>query len=617
MTSHPALMHGDRDSIETGAPELLSWTPKSAALPVTFSDTVGLFTPAAAGTEASASALLFVSPWGFEEMCTRKLWRELAEKASLAGIASLRFDYPGTGDALDRDDFSTGLSVWENAILAAAAKLRALSGASRLILIGHGIGATLAAIVAPRLDGVQALALMAPVVSGRFYLRELAAWSKMVDEGLGLRNGQRITGHVAIAGLVMPDAIAAQVKALSIETLPEAPAPHILVVERPMREKDVALSRHLGQLGAEVTRLGYYGYDDLVSNPTIAKQPALVIEQLTEWVAAIAARPGGTRLPVEYPGEPLLAGPDFTETPLRFGPDGRLFGILCMPLGTRRGATVVYLGTAYDRHAGWARTAVQSARHLAAQGVASLRFDAANVGDSPPVTGSPDQVLFSDRQIDDVGAAFELLEKLNLAPAVLAGRCSGAFLAFRSAVQDERCKAAVIVNPFTFVWDPDEQVDDVLRYNPRSLSDYGRRIVSMETFRRLGTGGVDVRRATLNISRQLARRLTPRAHGMLGALSKYGRLREATHAAFRRLYARRMPLSLIYSGADVGLDQYRLYFGDKGEDLAQYANVSVEIVADADHNMTPPAARAHIRDRILEHALLAGAEKEMTAASEN
>jgi hypothetical protein len=45
--------------------------------------------------------------------------------------------------------------------------------------------------------------------------------------------------------------------------------------------------------------------------------------------------------------------------------------------------------------------------------------------------------------------------------------------------------------------------------------------------------------------------------------------------------------------------------------------VSVEIVDDADHNMTPPAARAHIRDRILEHALLAGAEKEMTAASEN
>jgi hypothetical protein len=80
------------------------WRAGEAALPVTFEGTVGLYTPAAASTTPADVAVLFLSPWGFEEMCTRKLWRLLAERIAAHGVASLRFDYPGTGDALDTPD---------------------------------------------------------------------------------------------------------------------------------------------------------------------------------------------------------------------------------------------------------------------------------------------------------------------------------------------------------------------------------------------------------------------------------------------------------------------------------------------------------------------------------
>ncbi len=586
-------------------PVALSWSPKSAALPVVFCGTTGLFTPPATGVEPLAGAALFLSPWGFEEMCTRKLWRELAERLAGAGIASLRFDYPGTGDALDGGDFSGALAIWEDAVAAAAARLRHLSGASGLILIGHGLGATLAATMAPRLEAVQAVAMMAPVVSGRLHLRELAAWSKMVDDGLGLRKDQRIADRVSVAGLVMPDEIAAQVKDLSIEDIPAAPARRILMVERPMRNKETALSARFEQLGAEVARLSYQGYDDLVSNPTLATQPAMVIERVVRWAAMVAAAAGGTVGRAALPGQPRLEGADFTEMPLRFGDEDRLYGVLCQPRGERRGATVIYLVTAYDRHAGWARSTVQTARYLASRGVASLRFDAANVGDSPAQPGMPDQVLFSERQIDDVRAALDLVDRLRLGPAVLAGRCSGAYLAFRSALLDDRCKAAVIVNPFTFVWDDEESVDDALRYTPRSLADYGRRATSAEILRRLATGQIDIPRVVINIAKQLARRAAARAPAFMAPLSKYGRLRQATHAAFKRLSDRNMPLSLIYSSTDVGLDRYHLYLGPEGEWLERCGNVSVEIVRDADHNMSPPEARAFIRERILASALQA------------
>lgn len=199
MTAHSTPLEQHQTTARQSATKQLS-----AALPVTFADTVGLYSAAAPGSAPHDSAVLFLSPWGFEEMCTRKLWRDLAERLAAAGVASLRFDYPGTGDALDRTEFADGLAIWERAALVAAEELRRLSGTSRLILIGHGLGATLAALVAPQLKALDGVALMAPVVNGRMYLRELAAWSKMVDEGLGLRDDQRITDHVAIAGLVMP-----------------------------------------------------------------------------------------------------------------------------------------------------------------------------------------------------------------------------------------------------------------------------------------------------------------------------------------------------------------------------------------------------------------------------
>nr|WP_245432440.1 alpha/beta fold hydrolase [Mesorhizobium loti] len=582
-------------------------TQRAAAQPVTFCRTVGLYAEAAPGSAQHDSAVLFLSPWGFEEMCTRKLWRDLAERLAVSGIASLRFDYPGTGDALDGTDFADGLAVWERAVLAAAAELRYLSGTTRLILIGHGLGATLAATIAPKLEAIDAAVLMVPVISGRSYLRELAAWSQMVDDGLGLRKDQRIAGHVAVAGLVMPDEIAAEIKKLNIEALPTLPASRVLMLERPARDKDVALSAHLATLGAEVTRLPYLGYDDLVSNPTLARQPITVIDQVVDWVSASAARSKAKKAHAsDAQATARLEGPDFVETPLRFGADDRLYGILCEPRGPRRGATVICLGSGYDRQAGWARSTVETARYLAAKGVASLRFDAANVGDSPPAVGAPQQMLYTDYQIDDVVAAFDLLDGLALGVAVLAGRCSGAYLAFRGAVADDRCKAAVAINPFTFIWDKDEGVDDAVRNNVRSLEDYGRRMVSIDTVRRLFAGRVDVRRALISIGKQLAMRVGGMLPPLLAPLSKNARLREATHAAFRRLAQRHMPLTLIYSATDVGLDRFRLYLGRNGEGLKRYDNVSLEIIANADHNITPPAAKAAVHEHILAAALKAG-----------
>ncbi len=567
----------------------------AAAQPVTFCDTVGLFTPAA-GT-ATATAVLFVSPWGLEEMCLRKFWRMVADDLAGRGVASLRFDYPGTGDALDRKDYAGGLPIWENAVVDAADELRRRSGCRHVILISQGLGSALAVNVASRIEGLAAIACLAPVTSGRSFLREMQIWARVVDEGLGVPEAHRLREGVGIAGLKMPDEIAADFRKLNLMNLTEAPAPRALVIKRADRPADGEFAAQLARLGAEVREADYIGYDDFISNPAISTMPAGIREAVLDWVASvIGALPSQTApAPVSAPAPAMLVGQDFRELPVTFGDGGRLYGMVCEPLGSRTGASVLILGTAYDRHAGWGRSSALMARDLARAGIASLRFDAANIGDSPPVPGLPEQVLYQDSQVDDVRAALDFLGRRGLAPVVLAGRCSGGYLTFRSAVADQRVCGAVAVNSFVFYWEPGRNIDESLRYMPRSLDVYREKLFQPETFRRLLQGRVDVRRAIGNMGRafwrRVMRKVTPILQALPGTGGEYAEVRKAFHA----LLERKMPLTLLYSENDVGFEHFAEHFGPTGKGLRRYPNVRLEIVPEADHNFTPdPARRAYL-----------------------
>ena len=61
---------------------------------------------------------------------------------------------------------------------------------------------------------------------------------------------------------------------------------------------------------------------------------------------------------------------------------------------------------------------------------------------------------------------------------------------------------------------------------------------------------------------------------------------------------RGIPISLIYSERDVGLDDLQLRFGEAGKGLRRYPNVTLTMLPDTDHNITPPRSRAFVLDEI-------------------
>jgi O-antigen/teichoic acid export membrane protein/pimeloyl-ACP methyl ester carboxylesterase len=587
-------------STDKSSVRLAEGAGREAALPFAFEGTIGHFKPESPDVRKRSTAVLFVNPWGFEEMCTRKFFRVAAEHFADVGVPSLRFDYPGTGDALDQGGGPATLALWENAIRAAAEKLKDLSGCSSVVLVAQGLGAMLVQRVGTTIDGVDSIVMLGPVLNGRAYLRELSAWSKFINLHLGLGAGDLPEGQHVIAGLVMPDSIASELSKLNITSPQGIAAPRYLILERPARSDDTTFADGLRALGADVELRAFEGYDELVIDPLFAQTPMATVNYLAGWLEANtfvddAAAPSATEIEPQF-----IAGDGFEDVPVRFGEFNHLVGVVSRPRGTATGNAVLFLSTAYDRHSGWGRTIVDMARDLARHGVVSLRFDSANVGDSPPRPDAPAQILYSPTQSEDVRSATDFLESLAAGSLMVAGRCSGGYLAIRAAVADERLKAAVSINPFVYYWDPNQAVEKKHVVSvPRSFEDYGQRIASIDTFKRLLRGEIDVKAAVRNVAIAFARRMSVRIAPLLEYLPSRRHTAVEVKKSFLAVGKRKVPLTLIYSEGDVGLEHMYFHFGPGGRKFGRYPNVRLVMLPDADHNLTPPQSRKTVFAEII------------------
>lgn len=567
---------------------------KSTAVdfPVTFAGTAGLYH---APDEATDTAVLFISSWGFEELCARKFWRLLAADLGRQGMASLRFDYPGTGDALDLADWSAGLDIWLESVRAAAKVLRDLSGARRLLLVGHGIGAALAWRAAESLEDVAGIALAAPAPSGRRWVREFMALSRIADHG-EIVHATPPSGP-AMGEQTIPEAVLAAIRGLDVSKPEKAPAPDILVLTQEGRTSDTAFVEHLASLDARVRSMPFEGYDLFARDVLMSIPPLAAIGALAEWASGLKGAGEAVVRPALPQAEPL-AGDGFIETPVRFGEADRLYGVLCEPRGARQGATVMLLSTGYDRMSGWGRITVRLCRDLARAGIPAFRFDFANVADSPPHPEAPEQVMYNESLVRDAGEALAFLDGRGLSPVVVSGRCSGGYTAFRCGVRYAAVKAVVPVNPFDFSLPPETDVDALLNASLQPLASYGGKMRSGGFWKRVLKGEVNVARGVRNLARML---LTKAMAKVLPVLVRFPFLSPGLAAAardFGTVAANGTDVVLLYSAGDIGVPNLEARFGKDGYLLKRYANTRLSFMADADHNLTTPPAREYWLDEL-------------------
>ena len=446
----------------------------------------------------SDAGLVICKPFGYEAVCAHWSLRAFADACATRGVTVLRFDYAGTGDSSGADSTADQIAEWCGDIDAAIETLRRSCGVQRVGLLGVRMGALLASLVAVENDHVDALIAVAPVVSGRRYLRELRAFeaaNTSVETGLstGIRDvagdmpAASKDGTLEVAGFSLS---AASVERLARTNLPGVAGRrvvrHALILDRSDLPCAKPWADALLGLGTQVRYQALPGFSEMVSTPHAAEIPQLMVAATVEWLdryridgGALQLAPAMAELPeasMQLRGD---NGVELTERALFVDPERKLFAIVTQARGETGsgsppppgGYGAVMLNGGATSHIGPNRMYVELSRRWASRGYIVLRLDLAGLGDSGTRPGRIGNEVYPPDALDDVATAINHLRgSYGVENVTLAGLCAGAYHALHSARGGLAVNTVLLINPLTFYWKQgatlnDLQISEVVR-NP-------------------------------------------------------------------------------------------------------------------------------------------------------
>lgn len=556
---------------------------------------VGWFHPA-----AGPRGVVIVGAHGYEDLCSRVTLRELADGLAARGLPTLRIDPRDTGDAGDLAADVDRLDAWTADAVSAVRLLRETTGASEVVLVGFRIGALIAAQAATRLGDIDHLVLMAPPASGKAHRRELTILARLVD---GMGAGAHDDGSIEIAGFRLDAAVLARIATIDLAGLAVRPAPAVTLVAEGTSTALARVVTALETSGARVDTLPFAGYARMMCDPT-ASEPALeTVARLAERLAADAPAGGAPRAPLP---PARLTGDGWVEERMVFG--DRLAGVLCRPADPLvAGRSAIWLNSGRNHHIGWARQTVDLSRRLAQAGVAVLRMDLAGIGDSPAHALTPPTALYHEGGKVDVVAAIEEMARRGFERPWVIGACSGAYQAFHTAVDDPRIAGIVLINQLCFVWDASYAVhlSAWMRARPHQFE--------AEAKQAEATDGAPLESGLIGRLWKIAKR------GVRIGLDLYRRIKAggaggpgSIEAKFRGLAARGCAVSIVLSDGDKAVDELELHAGPGGERIVGLPGLEILRIPDADHSLTPIAARQRLAHHLI--GRLAGPEAPLATA---
>ena len=527
--------------------------------------------------EARDSGVVICSPLGRDARCAHLPMRLLAEQLAAAGYPVLRYDHAGLDESLGLAANADAWPIWTADIERMAAHLRARAGVRRIVLAGVRLGASLAAVGVEVADG---LILLAPVLSGRSWVRKLR-----FSATTGVNAGEADAQGLDADGLHLSAATVASLSAVDLLQIGTPPGAKVLLVSQ--GRINAPYAARLEQDGATLTQTHFPGYDDLFLDAHSNHPPVEVFDRVVAWMArSFPDMRRQTAVPLA--DDPVTQAPGLAERPVCFG--AGLRGVLSLPNGPKRdGRAVLFCNTGGDPRAGIGGFAVQAGRQLALRGVASLRFDFAGIGDSPGAPDEPRSHVYETSREADMDAAVALLQGKGFDRLCVVGVCSGGYHALHAALRDPRIEGAFAVNPAKLIWRPGDSLAIGGRDDGHASRVYMGKARSLKTWMRLLRGGVDLKAVGRTLAVRLAAKLAQRRDPQAAAL----------RAGVARLSARGGRACLLVGLDDGSLDEVETYFGPEGRGFAGQPGLSMLIEPSLDHGLTRSASRATVLAALL------------------
>jgi len=561
---------------------------------------------------APGLGVVICKPFGYEALCAHRCVRAFAEAAVELGVPALRFDYRGTGDSADIEPAADQIDVWRQDVAAAVGELRRQTGVQRVCLLGFRLGALLAILAGAGSAAVNALMVVAPVLSGRRYLRELRTTQlAAAAPGTLIRNDPQApgAGSMEVSGFSLSAATVAHLSQLDLSAPVQPPASDVLIIDRDDLPGARGWSELLPGLGVRTRYVALPGFVDMIMTaPHAAVTPQSMLAAMREWLGslpgALSAPSAGDDASQLGRGEPRSAAPVLalvsnecpseaapSEYPVLLGAERTLFGIITKPAADEpRRRAVILLNAGATYHIGSGRVYVSLARRWAHRGYVVLRMDLAGLGDSATRPGQPDNEVFPPAALEDVRIALDFVRQhYQVREVALGGLCSAAYHALRAAVAGLPVNRLLMVNPQNFVWDEGQMGTDLqLAEVVRDVGGYRERVLSAAAWKRLLRGQVNVwhivrvylhrvRIAVQSAARDAARALHIRLPHDLGS-------------ELEEIAARGIRVVFVFARGDPGIELLRIQGGSAVRRLGDRCHV--HIVDSADHTFTQSRARA-------------------------
>jgi alpha-beta hydrolase superfamily lysophospholipase len=559
-------------------------------------------------------AVLLCSPLGYEALSAHRTYRHMAERFSAGGYASLRFDYPGTGDSAGSLETVGRVPTWIDSIKTAAEELRARSGAMHVALFGVRLGATLAALAAPEIANVEALVLWAPIIGGRAHARELRAFDMMKKRGRAVAAGEPRKPGVEVGGYFLAQELLDDLSRIDlVQTSPYA-CERVLIIPRgePASPEELRLAGAMSAQGLAVHLHPGTGYAAMMrDDPYMSVVPSAGLDAVVRWTSerphreaqpASTERPHATMLKVKGDDDGSRA---VWERPLLFGDRRELVGVLTEPnpLPSRARPALIFLNVGANQHVGPHRMNVELARELGSLGYLTFRMDAAGLGESPAAPGTPENRIYTKDAIADVEAAMALLRETQGAQRfVLVGLCSGAYLAYHTAARNPCVAGQVLLSPYAFEWkegDPVAPTSRKIEDHHRSTQFYLRALRDPQVWARTLRGEVNPRGMALAIRERIAAIVQAELLA-LRALARGALVpRNDVERTFRAMSDAGVRTLVVLSFEDSGVDMIARYLGSGARRLRGHRNFEMKIIEGIDHAFESSASQAVLRREIL------------------
>lgn len=525
---------------------------------------------------ASGPAVLMLPPFGDEGLKTARFWRNLALELAEHGLATLRFDLPGTGNSAGEATEPGRVVAWRAAIRACATWL-ADRHDGRLMLFGHRFGALMALDAVASGVSAERVALLDPPMSGAALVRHLRARARM--EGFG--PPPEGPDYIQAGGVPLSAATLHELATLPAP-IPGSDFPPALLVLNDNAMAPSPWPDRLRASGSLVETMPFEGFDEFVRRDAFrAEAPVAVLREVVTYLAKAAA-PVDLNKQVAVPSTTALRLDGLTETPIDFGPADAMFGILCRPDCPVAGAPAMLLPTTgIDPCSGLSRMWTDLARNLAHRGITSLRFDMTGVGESQGrFTGDPMTASYHPDRIADLSSAVDALGAQGFGQVTVVGYCSGAYAAWHAAIKDKRI-GGLLAGNLVFLNLQTMLADDVLRLQPGSS--------------RLGLRQGSIARLLPARGMKVLRRLDDRVRGAIPRpvrhfLRGWEADQKQTRRHVRALTARGCAVSIVMAEDDHGHVRLRRAFGEQPR---LPTGVELTVIADTDHQFSDRRHRAH------------------------